>query len=181
MTELEEVLMAYGGAWTERDPAKRMQHLEIAWAEDGRYVDPNGDVTGRAGLAEYMDAFHAQAKGSKIVVTSKPNPHHKMVHFTWAMKAPGGIALLKGHDFGTLGPDGRITQLVGFFGDPEPLERKRGLFGWLRLCSGGLSSNRLSLSIASSKATSDTCPFMAMRTACGARPSRRANSSADRI
>lgn len=132
MTPIDNILSAYSAAWLERDPAKRIQHLETCWAEDGRYVDPNGDVTGRDGLADYMDAFHAQAKGSKIVVTSNPNPHHEMVHFTWAMKAPGGIPLLKGHDFATLDPDGRIKQLVGFFGDPEPLEAKRGLFGWFK-------------------------------------------------
>ncbi|SPJ29765.1 nuclear transport factor 2 family protein [Falsiruegeria mediterranea] len=126
---LDDVVAAYGALWVEKDPAKRLEHLNIAWAEDGRYVDPNGDVTGRDGLADYMDAFHAQAKGSQIVVTSAAVHHHEMVHFTWAMKAVGGIPLLKGHDFATLDADGRIKQLVGFFGDPEPIGGKKSLFG----------------------------------------------------
>ncbi|SLN37684.1 SnoaL-like domain protein [Falsiruegeria litorea R37] len=132
MASLDAVIEAYGAAWAEKDPLKRMKHLEIAWAEDGRYVDPNGDVSGREGLAGYMDAFHAQAKGSQIVVTSAAVQHHEMVHFTWAMKAVGGIPLLKGHDFGTLDTDGRIKQLVGFFGDPEPIGGKKGLLSWLK-------------------------------------------------
>ncbi len=132
MKSLDTILIAYGAAWHERDPQKRMAYLETCWAEDGRYVDPNGDVAGRDGLAAYMDAFHEQAKGAKIIVTSQPNPHHEVAHFTWAMVAVGGFPLLKGHDFATLDQDGRIVQLVGFFGDPEPFNKKKGLLSWFK-------------------------------------------------
>lgn len=54
-------------------------------------------------------------------LTSAPQHHHGMVHFTWHMVEDGGSVMIAGRDFARLDAKGQIAELVGFFGEPEAL------------------------------------------------------------
>ncbi|GGH25571.1 SnoaL-like domain-containing protein [Cribrihabitans marinus] len=120
MATLQETVDTYGAAWRETDPAKRLELLETVWADDAVYVDPMARVEGRAALVAHIGEVLAST-GGRVEITSRPNAHHDVAHFTWHMVGPDGAILVRGHDMATLDTDGRIARLAGFFGDPDPL------------------------------------------------------------
>ena len=121
MTGIDEIVSAYGAAWTDVDDAERQRLLEIAWSEDGVYQDPTADVSGRQALAQHISGFRKRLPGSAIVITSGVDHHHGKFHFLWKMVGPDGNTVLEGRDFGELDLNGRIRCIAGFFGPPPPL------------------------------------------------------------
>jgi hypothetical protein len=113
-----KVIAAYGEAWREPDEAKRRALLERAWADDGTYCDPVADVKGRDAVLAMIAAFREQQPGASIDLTSGLDQHHDRVRFSWAMKDASGKVVIEGIDAVRLGPDGRIADLVGFWGQP---------------------------------------------------------------
>lgn len=120
MATTNEIITAYGQAWNEQDEAKRRKLLELSWADDGVFTDPQSNVSGRDALIAHIAAFHTQFAGAKIVPTSGPDEHHGRVRFTWRIDNADGSAMMNGIDVAELAPDGRIAHTVGFFGDPPP-------------------------------------------------------------
>ena len=95
------VVTAYGSAWNEPDEAARRHLLESAWADHGTYCDPTANVEGREALVAHIGALHVAMPGHTIDVV---------------MHSPDGSAVLEGMDYGHLADDGRLQQIVGFFG-----------------------------------------------------------------
>ena len=120
MHSLPQVLKAYGDAWREVDAAKRRTLLEIAWAEDGLYQDPSGEARGRDSLHAHIGQVHAQFPGARIELTSGADAHHDRIRFAWRMVMADGTVPIQGIDFGRLGADGRLTEIIGFFGAQPP-------------------------------------------------------------
>lgn len=120
MPELTQVIADYGAAWRETDADTRLQLLSRCFAEDGRYVDPTAEVTGRQALSTHIGEV-LQSSGGTVDITSKPVSHHNVVHFTWHMLSSDGAKMVDGHDFIQLDDNGMIASLSGFFGSPEPL------------------------------------------------------------
>ncbi len=119
-----EAVAAYGAAWSEQDPDKRLTLLEKAWSEDGVYSDPTAEVKGRQALADHIGGFLAQSNGARIVLTSAVDLHHEIrLRFSWKMVAPDGqTTVAEGFDYGELDADGRLRLIVGFFGPFPPLD-----------------------------------------------------------
>jgi hypothetical protein len=126
MTGINEIVSAYGAAWTDVDDAQRQRLLEIAWSEDGVYQDPTADVSGRQALAQLIAGFRKRLPGSEIVITSGVDLHHGKFHFLWKMVGPDRRTVLEGRDFGELDANGRIRCIAGFFGPPPPLTGAAG-------------------------------------------------------
>lgn len=120
MQDWQQTIADYGAAWQETDPAERLELLTRCFAENGRYVDPTGDVSGRADLCDHIGGV-LQSSNGRVELTSKPTQHHDVVHFTWHMIGPDGSVFVAGHDFVHLNAEGQIAHLAGFFGDPAPL------------------------------------------------------------
>ncbi|MGK3992382.1 nuclear transport factor 2 family protein [Sorangium sp. So ce1024] len=116
----DATLTAYVQAWNEPDPAARTEHIERCWLEDGRYVDPSADVTGRAPLSAVIDGFHAGLPGSVIEVSSGVLELGELVHFTWSIRAPDGSVATEGMDVGMRGQGGQLALIAGFFGPLGP-------------------------------------------------------------
>ncbi|WP_082152706.1 nuclear transport factor 2 family protein [Candidatus Rhodobacter oscarellae] len=116
--ELDDALTAYGQAWVETDRERRLAILETCWSETGRYLDPNGSAQGRTELADLIGSFHQQMPGARIELASRASAHHARIYFHWKMVTAEGQTALEGVDFGTLAEDGRIDEIVGFFGPP---------------------------------------------------------------
>lgn len=121
MPEISEVLDAYGKAWLEQDDDKRAALLEYCWVEDGIYQDPNANVKGREALCKHIGNQHANQPGSKVEITSGFNHHHGKIQFNWRFVNSQGEVKINGVDFGTLNEDGKLCQIIGFFGPPPPL------------------------------------------------------------
>lgn len=118
MPSPSEVIAAYGAAWNEPDEARRRKLLDASWADGGVYTDPTAHVEGRDALAAHIAAFQRQMPGARIRSTSGVDEHHGRLRFMWAMDGADGKVAVEGIDFGELGPDGRLTRIVGFFGPP---------------------------------------------------------------
>lgn len=114
---LQEVLTAYIDAWSEPDPERRAALLTVAWSEEGIYRDPQMETKGREALSDYIGTVHDRLAGARLAYTSGVTRHHSHLYFSWQLIASDGKVVLNGVDFGTLSGDGRLRQIVGFFGD----------------------------------------------------------------
>ena len=120
MDSLTQVLKAYCAAWSEGDAAKRRALLEIAWAEHGLYQDPRREARGRDSLHAQIGEFQAQFPGARIELTSGVDAHHDRIRFGWRSVLADGTVPVQGVDCGRVGADGRLTEIIGFFGAHPP-------------------------------------------------------------
>ena len=116
-TTVDTYLAAYG----EPDPDVRAVRIQAAWADDGRLVDPPAVGEGHAGIGGLADALQGQFPGHRFRRSTAVDTHHEHVRFGWQLVGPDGAVVLEGMDVGTLGADGRLAQIVGFFGGLQPL------------------------------------------------------------
>jgi SnoaL-like domain len=117
----EETVDRYCAAWNEPDPERRRALLREAWDPGARYADPTADVTGVDALAAHIGNVHATYPGARIERLSAVDLHHDVLRFAWRMVLGDGQALPDGIDFGQLGPDGKLTRIIGFFGPVKAL------------------------------------------------------------
>lgn len=115
-----DLIRDYGAAWNADEP-ERTKLLEAVWADDGVYCDPIGRAEGRQALIEHIGALQARLPGHRIELVSGVDEHDRQFRFLWELRGPQGETVHQGTDFGTLGDDGRIQTITGFFGQP-PLE-----------------------------------------------------------
>jgi hypothetical protein len=122
-------VLDYVAAWNEPNGAKRLQILERCWAENAGYVDPNADLRGRAALCEHIAKVHAGRPGARIEMMSGVDLHHNVVRFLWRLvHAHGGFGDTS-IDFGEVDATGKLTRIVGFFGEMPRLEGASGAAG----------------------------------------------------
>ena len=121
MPNTAEILSAYGRAWGATDENKRRELLESCWNLRGVYQDPSSDIHGREALVEHIGNQHSAFPGSRVELTSGFTEHHGKIQFNWQFVTSSGEVAIEGVDFGTLGDDGKLVQIVGFFGPPPPL------------------------------------------------------------
>jgi hypothetical protein len=120
MSDVTTIVDSYLAALSEGDAAERAKLVSQAWAEDGRFVDPLLDVRGHDAIGDIAVAVGEQFPGHAFRRTSGIDTHHDRVRFTWALFGPDGTVALSGIDVGEVAEDGRLRQIVGFFGDaPE--------------------------------------------------------------
>ena len=120
MDSLQQVLKAYGEAWREPDAEKRRALLQIAWADDGLYQDPSGEARGRDSLVAHIGAVQDQFPGARIELISGVDGHHDRIRFAWRMIAADGSVPVTGIDIGRVAGDGRLAEIIGFFGAQPP-------------------------------------------------------------
>ena len=111
-------VLAYAAAWNEPDAATRLKILERCWADDGAYVDPTVELRGRSALCEHISKVQAGRPGARIEMVSGVDLHHHVVRFLWRLVRADGSASDTSIDFGEVDASGRLTKIVGFFGDP---------------------------------------------------------------
>lgn len=120
MDNLSQVLKAYCDAWCAPDEENRRALLEAAWADDGLYQDPLCEARGRDSLVAHIGQVHASMPGCRIELTSGADTHHDRLRFTWQLVLADGTVRVTGVDFGRIGADGRLTEIIGFFGTQPP-------------------------------------------------------------
>ena len=116
MTDVTKTVDTYLAMWNETDPARRAEHIERAWAGDGRYVDPQLEAEGRAALTDMVAAVQARFPGHRFRRVSGIDNHHNQLRFAWELAAPNGSIVVAGIDVGEIASDGRLQRITGFFG-----------------------------------------------------------------
>lgn len=118
--DLTEVIDAHLAAYCDPDAARRQATVARVWANDGHLLDPPFDGRGPAEIAAMTDAVLAHYPDHTFARTTAVDAHHAFARYGWALTAPDGAAAVTGTDFVEVDPTGRITRIVGFFGDPQP-------------------------------------------------------------
>ena len=111
------VVLDYVAAWNEPNVATREQILDRCWAEDAAYVDPNVELRGRTALCEHISKVQAGRPGARIEMMSGVDLHHNLVRFLWRLVHADGHSGDTSIDFGEIDATGRLTRIVGFFGE----------------------------------------------------------------
>jgi hypothetical protein len=120
MTDTTTTVDGYLAAWNERDETARNDLVARFWAEDATLTDPPMSGEGHAGISGLAATLHQQFPDHRFVRTSGVDEHHGVLRFGWDLVGPDGAPALSGIDVGLIGGDGRMTRVVGFFGDlPE--------------------------------------------------------------
>jgi hypothetical protein len=110
----EATWYAYGKAWSETDPQKRLTILSLNVAPECRYADPASDVQGYEAFSACMADFQQLLPGASFVTTTFFSHHdHSLAH--WNMLSVDATVLGTGISYGRYGPDGRLVQMTGFF------------------------------------------------------------------
>ncbi|WP_282604273.1 nuclear transport factor 2 family protein [Pelagibius sp. Alg239-R121] len=115
-TDLSALIDRYCAVWREPDSAARASLLEVVWHKDGRYCDPTAEAVGRAALNNLIGETLTRFPGGQVMRLSAVDVHHDCFRFTWTMQLGEGKQLPESIDFGRLAEDGRIAEIVGFFG-----------------------------------------------------------------
>jgi hypothetical protein len=108
----------YIAAWNETDDTRRNALLTQCWADNGVYVDPNVEVTGREALSRRIKEVQGGRPGAYLEFMSGTDAHHNVLRFLWRLVRADGTAGDISIDIGETGPDGRLTKIIGFFGPP---------------------------------------------------------------
>ncbi len=119
--EIASRVTEYMAAWNEADGVERRRLLERCWAADGKYVDPNVELTGRDALSEHIAKVQAGRPGARLEFTSGIEVHHHVLRFEWRLVRADGTLGDTSIDVGEIGPDGRLMKIIGFFGSAPPL------------------------------------------------------------
>ena len=116
--DLESTVDAHLAGYCEPDPDRRLALLAQAWTPTGRLIDPPFDGTGPEGVAEMVDAVLGHYRDHTFRRTTVIDAHHDRARYGWELVGPDGTVAVAGTDVVTVDPDGRIAEIVGFFGEP---------------------------------------------------------------
>lgn len=116
-TNVTEIVDTYLESLGEPDPARRAAMVERAWAPAGRYVDPPRDLSGYEAIEAAIFDSLGRHPGGTFRRTTPVDAHHEYARFGWEFAGADGAILLTGLDIAVVAEDGRLSTIIGFFGD----------------------------------------------------------------
>ena len=122
MSDATTIVDLHLAAYTEADRAEREKLISRAWAADGQLIDPPLTGSGHDGIADAADALLSQFAGHRFRRTTAVDEHHGELRYGWELVAPDGQVVLTGLDVGSVGEDGRLGRITGFFGELAPAQ-----------------------------------------------------------
>jgi len=115
LSNVNEVIVRYLKAWSERDAKRRRDLVAQTLTEDGTYMDRAREGRGHDGIDAMIAKVQAQFPGYSLNLASGIEAHHDYVRFSWV---GGGTAeaplYFKGTDFAVIADDGRLKSVIGF-------------------------------------------------------------------
>lgn len=114
MADFTQLAEQYIAAWNETGPSARRALIEDIWAEDGLYVDPLAEVTGRDQIDALVAAVQEQFAGMTFRLAGPVDAHHDQARFTWELGPDGGDAVVIGFDVAQRDAEGRLALVLGF-------------------------------------------------------------------
>src|SRR5205823_351773 len=94
MSDVKTTVDTYLAMWNEADPTRRAKHIERAWTDDARYVDPMLEAAGHAALSEMVTGVQARFPGHRFRRVSGIDIHHDQLRFAWELVAPDGAGVV---------------------------------------------------------------------------------------
>lgn len=104
-------------AYCEPDPDRRADLLAAAWAPTGTLIDPPFDGEGLDAIAAMVDVVLTHYAGHTFRRTTDVDAHHTFGRYGWELVGPDGAVAVTGTDIVEIDDDGRLTRIVGFFGE----------------------------------------------------------------
>jgi ketosteroid isomerase-like protein len=117
VTDITSTVDTWLEAYAEPDAARRAELVARVWADDGLLADPPFDARGREQITAMGDTVLAHFPGHRFRRTSGIDLHHGTARYAWEIVSPEGNAVLYGLDVADVDETGRLTRVVGFFGD----------------------------------------------------------------
>lgn len=108
----------YTQSWAEIDTSKRLALFRQCLSPDCEYSDPHIQATGYEQLSGYMSELQKNVPGAGFITTDFKN-HHDRSLTHWNMVDGKGNILAQGTSYGMYGADGRLTQMTGFYEQPN--------------------------------------------------------------
>jgi hypothetical protein len=121
MADVETTIERWFTALNETDGERRVALVEAAFTEDGRWVDPPFEGQGHEAINGMVDAVYQQFPDHRFRRASAIDAHHDTLRIGWELVSPDGDVVIAGTDIATVGNDGRLERVTGFFG-PLPAE-----------------------------------------------------------
>jgi hypothetical protein len=110
-----DLIGRYLESWNELDPGRRRKVIDELWAEDGRYVDPDSDATGRDAIAGVIAAAREKLGTLVFTLGEVIGVHHGLALFTWHVRPSAESApVTTGYDVAAFA-GGRVQLVYGFF------------------------------------------------------------------
>ena len=112
--QIRTLIEQYISAWSEADATKRQALLEMVWAEDGIYADPNAQASDRAGLDAIIAGFLKANPDAGFKLKGSIDHHHNHLRFYWLLRFAHGLEI-EGMDYAQVSADYKLQKIVGFF------------------------------------------------------------------
>ena len=109
-------LVAYIGAWSEKDISLVKALLSSCWTEESEIIGPGYYFQGTTAVLDKIQRFHNEQPGHKASLTSGFDTHGAWTRFTIAMVKPDGTRGHEGWDILEQDNEGKIRRVVTFWG-----------------------------------------------------------------
>jgi hypothetical protein len=104
--------------YTDADAGRRRSGIEALWHPQGKLIEPPLEVAGHDGIDQLAQGLQAQYAGNTFRRCTEIDEHHGVARYGWEMVAADGSISATGQDVVHLDADGRLVEVVGFFGMP---------------------------------------------------------------
>ena len=118
--DLEALIDTHLQAYADADRTRRSAAVARVWAEDGGLIDPPLAAQGRHEIVVQAETLLSQFPGHSFRRHTAIDAHHGHARYGWQLCNAQGTVVLEGLDVARVGDDGRLQQVVGFFGTLAP-------------------------------------------------------------
>lgn len=112
------VLVDYLAIWNEADPERIRSHIDRCVSDDCWWVDPMHQHTGRDALEANVREFRSRFTTAGLGIGSNIDSHNGRHRYEWVIVNRDRL-MIRGFDVVTVGDDGLINRVDGFFGALE--------------------------------------------------------------
>ena len=119
MADLTTTVDTHLAAYCEPDAERRAALVAQVWSPQGQLSDPPMEGEGLEAITGLGDVVVTHYPGHTFRRTTTVDEHHGYARYGWELVAPDGTVAVAGTDMVTVGADGRLVKIVGFFGKPE--------------------------------------------------------------
>jgi hypothetical protein len=119
MADIATTIDAHLAGYCEPDKAKRAELLRSAWTTGGELIDPPLEGRGVDAIDGLVDIVLTHYPEHRFQRTTAVDEHHGFARYGWALVAADGTAAVTGTDFVEVDNRGKLTRVIGFFGEME--------------------------------------------------------------
>jgi hypothetical protein len=121
MTSLTDTVDTHMAAYCDPDRSRRAERFASVWTSDGELLDPPLEGRGMEEIIALTDTVLSIYPGHRFERTTVVDEHHGWGRYGWSLVDPDGTTVLTGTDVVRIDDDGRLVQVVGFFGELAPV------------------------------------------------------------